>query len=77
MRSDKKRGGPCERSFDSEGIWLRKLDDSGRVWGTTLKVEQLPADVPERCVYVKAQALGGGIDRPVFGNFAVPFVRCR
>ena len=59
------------------GLRLRKLDESGRVWGTTLKVEQLPADVPERCVYVKAQALGGGIDRPVFGNFAVPFVRCR
>jgi hypothetical protein len=59
------------------GLQLKRLDDLGRSWGTAVKVLELPRDVPARCVYVKAHALGGGFKRPLYGNFAVPFVRSR
>jgi len=59
------------------GVRLRKLDETGRSWGVALRLEQVSSDVPARCVYLKAQALGGGIDRPVFGNFSLPFVKSR
>ena len=57
----------------TSAIELRDADGDGRRWYAKVKVNALPRDAGPRQVYVKASALGGSFDRPVLGNFAVPF----
>ena len=57
----------------TSGIDLRRLDDAGYVWGTTVPVDTLAEAADKRCIYVRATPLGSREERPVFSNFLEPF----
>ena len=63
---------PFKYDGKTNAIALKPLDGTRRVWGADLKIEKSCA-CKARSVYVRATALGGGLDRPLYGNFAVPF----
>lgn len=63
---------PFKYDGKTNAIALKPLDGTRRVWGADLKIEK-SYTCKARSVYVRATALGGGLDRPLYGNFAVPF----
>ena len=57
----------------SSGVRMHRLNTTGCDWGTKIKIASLQRNVPARCVYLRANALGSEFDRTLFGNSPVAF----
>jgi len=56
----------------SNDLVMKKADDEGRRWITQFTVEDT-GSAQARRVYVKVRTLGGGLNRPLWGNFTEGF----
>lgn len=56
----------------SSGIELRALDEHQTIWGADVPIKSCTAAEPFQ-VYIKCNALGGPIARPIYANFTTAF----